>query len=302
MSKAFIKSRETVVAWLFCTPAILLFLIFLIIPFLMAFGLSFTDQRLVPNPNLPTAFVGLRNYLRLFDDPVFWQAVFNCGFFVLVVVPFQTVLALLLAVLVNQKLKGVHLFRTLYFSPVVVIMPVVAVVWAFLFNPQQGFVNEMVRLVSFGALGPYDWLGDTRLAMPAIMVLSVWQGVGFQMIVFLAGLQEIPKDLYRAAKIDGATRWQQFCHITVPMLKNTTVFVVLTTTILAFKLFTQVWVMQGPSGHPQGTTMTMMVYTVQQGFKQGKIGYASAITVVFFLIVLIVSLAQRVFLKEAKAK
>ncbi len=294
------KRKEAIAAWCLSAPAIALFLVFLVVPFLMAFGLSFTDQRLVPNPNLPTAFVGFRNYIRMFGDDSFWQALYNCFLFVVLVVPFQTALALLLAVLVNQKLKAVNFFRTIYFSPVVVTMPVVAVVWAFLFNPGEGFINEFLQTASFGLLGPYDWLNDTRLALPAIMVMSVWQGVGFQMIVYLAGLQDIPQDVYSAARVDGANRFQQFFLITIPMLRNTSVFVVLATTILAFKLFTQVWVMQGPSGHPQGTTMTMMVYTVQQGFKQGKIGYASAITVTFFLIVLCISLAQRIFIKGEK--
>jgi multiple sugar transport system permease protein len=132
------------------------------------------------------------------------------------------------------------------------------------------------------------------------MILSIWQGVGFQMIIYLAGLQEIPQSLYEAADIDGANRVQQFFHVTVPQLRNTTIFVVMSTTILAFKLFTQVYVMQGAAGYPQGTTRTMMLYTFSQGFRQGKIGYASAVTVVFFLIVLAASMGQRIFLREER--
>jgi multiple sugar transport system permease protein len=180
-------------------------------------------------------------------------------------------------------------------------MVVVAVIWTFLYNPGEGLINEFIQTVSFGLLGPYDWLNSPDLAFPAIMILSIWQGVGFQMVVYLAGLQEIPDFLYESAQIDGANRWQQFLYITLPQLRNTTIFVVITTTILAFRLFTQVWVMQGPTGHPQGSTITMMVYTVNQGFQQGKIGYASAITVTFFIIVLGVSLLQRIFLREERA-
>lgn len=292
---------ESLVAWLFSAPALLLFVIFLVVPFLMAFGLSFTDQRLIPNPNLPTRFVGLRNFIRLAGDETFRQAIFNNFMFVLIVVPVQTAFALILALLVNQKLRAINLFRTIYFSPVVVTMVVVSIVWTFLYNPQQGFINELLTTLSLGWLGPYDWLNNPRLALPAIMLLSVWQGVGFQMIVYLAGLQDIPGYLYEAARIDGATRWQQFRYVTIPQLRNTTIFVALATTILAFKLFTQVWVMQGPGGHPRGSTMTMMVYAVNQGFKQGKIGYGSAITVAFFLIVLMVSLGQRYFIREERA-
>jgi multiple sugar transport system permease protein len=293
--------REVLTAWLFSTPAILLLLIFLFLPFLMAFWLSFTDQRLVPNPNLPTQFVGLRNFSRMFLDDTFYQAIFNNFLFAIIVVPVQTSLALLLALLINQKLKGINVFRTIYFSPSVITMVVVSVIWTFLYNPGSGLVNEFLQFISFGALGPYDWLNNTALAFPAIMILSVWQGVGFQMIVYLAGLQEIPDYLYESAQIDGANELQKFLYITLPQLRNTTIFVVVTTTILSFRLFTQVWVMQGPTGHPQGSTITMMVYAVNQGFQQGKIGYASAITVAFFLIVLAVSMFQRLFLTEERA-
>lgn len=295
------RRREVLTAWLFSTPALLLLFVFLFVPFLMAFGLAFSDQRLVPNPSLPTQYVGLRNFSRMFQDETFFRAVFNNFLFALIVVPLQTSLALLLAILINQKLKAMNVFRTIYFSPSVITMVVVSVIWTFLYNPGEGLINEIIQTVSFGTLGPYDWLNNPDLAFPAIILLSVWQGIGFQMIVYLAGLQEIPDFLYESAQIDGATKLQQFFYITLPQLRNTTIFVVITTTILAFRLFTQVWVMQGPTGHPQGSTMTMMVYTVNQGFRQGKIGYASAITVTFFIIVLGVSLLQRVFLTEERA-
>ncbi len=294
------RKNEMIMAWVFSAPAIILLVIFLVAPFLMAFGLSFTDQRLVPNPRLPTRFIVFRNFVRILEDKDFYQTVLNNFYFVVVVVPLQTGLALLLAMLVNQRMRFVNLFRTIYFSPVVVTMVVVSIIWTFLYNPGVGLVNEFVKWISFGALGPYDWLNSTKLAMPSIMLLSIWQGVGFQMIIYLAGLQEIPTSFYEAADIDGANKRQQFLHITLPQLRNTTIFVAMTTTILAFKLFTQVYVMEGPGGHPQGSTRTMMLYTYNQGFRQGKIGYASAITVVFFLIVLAISLAQRIVLKEER--
>jgi multiple sugar transport system permease protein len=293
--------KEMLTAWLFSTPALILLLIFLFLPFAMAFGLSFTDQRLVPNPNLPTQYVGLRNFSRMFQDETFYQAIFNNFLFALIVVPVQSALALLLALLINQKLKGINVFRTIYFSPSVITMVVVSVIWTFLYNPGSGLINEFLQFISFGQIGPFDWLNNPNLAFPAIMILSVWQGVGFQMIVYLAGLQEIPDYLYESADIDGANEWEKFRFITFPQLRNTTIFVVVTTTILSFRLFTQVWVMQGPTGHPQGSTITMMVYAVNQGFQQGKIGYASAITVTFFLVVLLVSMIQRLFLTEERA-
>jgi multiple sugar transport system permease protein len=294
------QRNETMMAWIFSAPALILLLIFLVIPFLMAFGLSFSDQRLIPNPRLPTRIVYFRNFVRLVGDEDFRQAVFNNFYFVIVVVPIQTALALLLAMFVNQKIKFVNLFRTIYFSPVVVTMVVVSIIWRFMYNPGEGMINAFLQWISFGTLGPYDWLSSPRLAFPAIMVLSIWQGVGFQMIIYLAGLQEIPGSLYEAANIDGASKIQQFWNITVPQLRNTTIFVVMTTTILAFRLFTQVYTMQGPGGRPQGTTRTMMIYVFNSGFKQGKIGYASAVTVIFFLIVLGMSMLQRVVLKEER--
>jgi multiple sugar transport system permease protein len=200
---------------------------------------------------------------------------------------------------VNRKLRFVNFFRTVYFSPVVTMMVVVAIVWTFLYNPGAGLINQFLNTISFGLLGPYDWLKDTKLAFPSIMLVSIWQGVGFQMVIFLAGLQDIPSELYEAAQVDGASAWQQFWNVTLPQLRNTTIFVVIATTILSFKLFTQVWVMT--QGGPQEATMTTMIMLYREGFRQLKVGYASAIAIVFFLIVLGVSLLQRVFLQEERA-
>jgi multiple sugar transport system permease protein len=293
------RRQELILAWLLSSPALILLVIFLVIPFLMAFGLAFTDQRLIPNPNLPTRFIALRNFLRLLEDETFHRALLNNFVFAAVVVPVQTSLALLLAMLVNQKLRFTNFFRTVYFSPVVTTMVVVAIVWSFLYNPGEGFINAFIQTVTFGLLGPYNWLTNPKLAFPAIMVLSIWQGVGFQMVIYLAGLQDIPDELYEAAQVDGANRWQQFWNVTLPQLRNTTIFVVIATTILAFKLFDQVWVMT--KGGPQEATMTTMIHVYREGFRQLKVGYASAITIVFFLIVLGVSLLQRAILREERA-
>ena len=292
-----VRRSETVVAWLFSSPAIILLIVFLAIPFIMAIWLSFTDQRLIPNPNLPTQFVGVRNFDRLVSDEAFLRGLLNNFYFVLVVVPIQTALALFLAILINQKIRGVNTYRTVYFAPVVTSMVVVAVIWTFLYNP-AGMINSFIRVLSFGTLGPYDWLLNTKLVFPAIMVLSIWQGAGFQMVIYLAGLQEIPIDMYEAAEVDGANQWHQFAHITWPLLRNTTIFVVLTTTILAFRLFDQVKVMT--NGGPQNASMTTIVYVIEQGWGQLKVGYASAISVVFFIIVLVISLLQRRVLREER--
>lgn len=292
------RRNEAIIAWLFSSPALILLLVFLAIPFVMAIYLSFTDQRLIPNPNLPTQFVGFRNYIRLVDDEAFIRGLLNNFYFVLVVVPIQTSLALFLAILINQKIKAINTYRTIYFSPVVTAMVVVAVIWTFLYNP-SGLINAFIGFISFGALGPYNWLQNTKLVFPAIMVLSIWQGVGFQMIIYLAGLQEIPNELYEAAEVDGANKWSQFVNITWPMLRNTTIFVVLTTTILAFKLFDQVKVMT--DGGPQNASMTTILYVINTGWGTLRVGYAAAVSVIFFIIVLVISLLQRGVIREERA-
>jgi multiple sugar transport system permease protein len=291
--------RETNIAWLFSMPALVLLFVFLVIPFILAFVFSFTDQRLIPNPNLPTEFIHLRNFIRLFTDETFYKALGNNFIFAAIVVPIQTTFALILAILVNQKVKMVNLYRTIYFSPVVTTMVVVAIVWSFLYNPGEGFINQILKFITFGRAKPLDWLKSPQLAFPSIMVLSIWQGVGFQMIIFLAGLQDIPRELYEAAQVDGAGRWRQFWSVTLPQLRNTTIFVVIATTILAFKLFDQVWVLT--RGGPQQATMTTIVYLYRQGFSQLRVGYASTIAIVFFLIVLVISIIQRLVLKEQRA-
>lgn len=290
---------DRVLPWLFAGPGLALLALFLVLPFLLAVAFSFTDLHLFTNPALGTRAVGLRNYTRLLADPHFWAALRNNLYFAAVVVPVQSTLALGLALLVNRGLAGTRWLRTVYFLPVATTMAVVAVIWSLLYAPDQGVVNHLAGILSLGRIGPQDWLRDPRLVMPAVMLLSIWQGAGFQMLVFLAGLQAIPKDLYEAAGLDGAGPWQQFRHITLPMLRGTTVFVVLTTTIQAFQLFTQVQILaSGGASAPVNAFSTVVLLLVQEGFRRGRIGYAAAISVVFFLIVLAISILQRWLLRE----
>jgi len=256
----------------------------MIIPFFIAVYFSFTNERLVAGP-LPMHFVGLSNYLQMLGDESLHRALLNNSLFGMIVVPIQTGLSLFLAILVNQKIRGVAVFRTIYFSPVVTPLAVVAVTWSFLYNPGQGVINDFIKAISFGHLGPYNWLNDVRLALPAIMLLSIWQGVGFQMVVYLAGLQAIPEYLFEAARVDGSGKWQQFWHITLPQLRNSTIFVLIATTIISFKLYTQVEVMT--QGGPQNATATVVWYLVHESVSNVRVGYASAVGVVFFFIVLI---------------
>lgn len=271
-------------------------MLFMIIPFFMAFGLSFTNQRLIPGPR-GTQFIGLYNYSKLFSDRLFWTGLKNNFIFVLIVVPLQTAFALGLALLVNMKLKLSKFFRTMYFVPTVTTMIVVSVIWSFLYHP-EGLINGFLSFVSGGSLESIDFLRETRWAFPSIMFMSIWQGVGFQMLIFLAGLQEIPESLYEAAEIDGANSFKRFLYITLPQLKNTTIFVIISTTILAFRLFTQVFVMT--NGGPRNSTYTVMLHIYNMAFKRLNIGYGSALTVIFFSIILIISLIQKFVLGEER--
>ncbi|MDZ7799602.1 MAG: sugar ABC transporter permease [Trueperaceae bacterium] len=293
-----LRQSEARAAWAVSLPALLLLTVFLIVPFVLAFVLAFTDQRLIPNPRLPTEFVGLRNFRRILEDPTFQRALLNNFAFAAFVVPLQSALALGMAMLVNRRIRGSLVFRTIYFSPVVTTMVVVSAIWFLLYNPDEGFINAFLSAISFGTIPAIEWLQDTRTALLAIGILSVWQGVGFQMVIFLAGLQEIPVQLYEAARIDGANRVQTFWNITLPSLRNTTIFVIISTTILAFRLYDQVKIMT--QGGPQNATQTVVYQIERVGFSQLRVGYASALTVVFFLIVLAVAMLQRRFLREER--
>jgi len=287
------KKRKAVL--LFILPGLILLGVFMILPFLMSFGLSFTNQRILSR--VPTRFVGFSNYERLFGDDLFFIGLKNNFVFAAIVVPIQTILALGMAMVVNKHLKGVKIFRTAYFMPTVTTMVVVSVVWTFMYNP-QGLINNFMQAITFGNWETIDFLKNSQWAFPAIMIMSVWQGAGFQMLNFLAGLQEIPEMLYEAATIDGANKWRKFWNITLPQLRNTTAFVLISTTILALRLFDQIKIMT--NGGPNNSTYTVILHLYNNGFTKQRVGYASAITVVFFLIVLAISIIQRLILREER--
>ncbi|MFJ5840231.1 carbohydrate ABC transporter permease [Streptomyces shenzhenensis] len=274
-------------------PAVVLLIVFLVVPVALAFALAFTDARLI-SPT-PARFVGLRNFTLLFQDPVFYKSLRNTAYFAVVVVPLQAGLALVLALLVNAKVRGVNFFRTVYFLPVVTSMVVVSLLWTFLYR-EDGLVNHVLSALTGGHVHGPDWLGDPATAMPAIILMSVWQGVGFHMIIWLAGLQTVPAELYEAADLDGATRWHRFRHVTWPGLRQTRTFVLVTITIAAFSLFTQIRVMT--QGGPLDSTTTVVHQAVHSGYDQQQTAYAAAISLVFFVLVLSVSLIQRFLTRE----
>ena len=286
--------KEARTAWLMSSPALLLLALFLGIPILLTFVLSFPNPRLV-SPN-PPRFVGLNNFVRAFaHDPTFVRSLTNTAFFALIVVPCQSALALALAILVNAKVKGVTAFRTMIFMPVVTSMVVVSILWSF-FYEENGLFNSMLNTLTGGGWTAVAWLNNPGTAMPAVIVLSIWQAVGLHMIIWLSGLQGIDPALYEAADLDGVNGWQRFRYVTWPGLHSTMVFILVTITIAALGLFVQVDVMT--SGGPQDATSTLVYHAVRKGYREQDMGYGSAISLIFFLAVLVISLVQRRLTRE----
>lgn len=286
--------KEARTAWLMSSPALLLLALFLGIPILLTFVLSFTNIRLV-SPN-PPRFVGLNNFVRAFaHDPTFVRSLTNTAFFALIVVPCQSALALALAILVNAKVKGVTAFRTMIFMPVVTSMVVVSILWGF-FYEENGLFNSVLNTLTGGGWTAVAWLNNPGTAMPAVIVLSIWQAVGLHMIIWLSGLQGIDPALYEAADLDGVNGWQRFRYVTWPGLHSTMVFILVTITIAALGLFVQVDVMT--SGGPQDATSTLVYHAVRKGYREQDMGYGSAISLIFFLAVLAISLIQRRLTRE----
>ncbi|MGG4034050.1 sugar ABC transporter permease [Paenibacillus cisolokensis] len=285
------KRQEAIMGYSFLLPAGLLITLFLILPFGLAFVFGFTRFNLLRPDQIE--FRGLENYLFLFTDPLFYRSLYNTLYFTAIVVPVQCGLALMLALLVNQKLRLTNLFRIAYFSPVITSMTVIAILWIYLYNPNDGLINSFLHALG---IPKQPFLRSPDQAMNSIILMSVWQAAGYQMMIFLAGLQGIPKELYEAASMDGANRFQQLRYITIPSLYNVIVFVLTITTIQAVKLFTQPYIMT--NGGPENTTRTLALFIYQQGFQFRNAGYASAISVVFFIIVVLLSFLLRKLLRD----
>jgi multiple sugar transport system permease protein len=276
-------------AWLFLAPGLLVITVFFFLPVAAALLLSLTDYDLYAIAEPANArFVGLRNYAALVSSPLFRTALANTFYFVLVGGPLSVATSLAAALLVNHRLarfKG--LFRTIYFAPVVTTLVAVAVVWRYLYHPRFGLLNAALGVAG---IGPIDWLSDPRWAMPAIILLAVWKNFGYNMIIFIAGLQAIPRELYEAADLDGAGAWHRFRYITLPMLAPTFLFVGVITMIGYFQLFAEPYVMT--SGGPVNATTSVVLLMYEQGFRWWNLGYAAAMAFVLFLVILAATLIQ----------
>lgn len=282
--------KENLTAWCFLAPFLLFFLSFLFYPILKGMRLSLFDAVLGGK----SMFAGIGNYLTLFKDGGFWKSMFNTLFFVVISTPTIVLVGFIFAMFINSKLKGTTFIRICFFSPYVLSMSVVTGLWIFIFQPYTGLVTQLTMALGIGEM---YWLNTKWLVWIAILITTVWWTVGFNMILFLAGLQDIPTDIYEAARIDGASPKDILFSITIPMLKDTIALVIMLQTISSFKLFGQTYLMAG--GGPGTHTRTIVHYIYETGFTNRKMGMAAAMSAIFFIMVLVITLLQnRVFSKK----
>jgi len=273
--------KAATAGWVFAAPALTVIAVFFGLPVVAAFALSLTDFDIYALADLHNLrFVGLGNYIGLLQNPLFWQALGNTFYFVGVGVPLSIAVSLAAALLLHSKLGWFKpFFRTAFFAPVVTTVVAVAVIWKYLFHTQYGLVNWAL---SYFHVDPVDWLGDPHWAMPTIILFAVWKNFGYNMIIFLAGLQAIPEDLYEAARIDGASRWRQFLHVTLPMLGPTLLLVGILTLAGYFQLFAEPYVMT--QGGPLQSTVSVLYLMYEEGFKWWNLGNASAVAFLLFVL------------------
>jgi multiple sugar transport system permease protein len=277
------------VAWWFVAPALAVIGVFFVLPVLAALVMSFTDFDLYALADLRNLrFVWLRNYVRLLETPLFWQALGNTFYFVVVGVPLSIAASLGAALLLSSPLARLRsFFRTALFTPVVTTLVAVAVIWRYLLSTRYGMINY--ALAQLG-IGPIDWLGDPHWAMPAIILFAVWKGFGYNMVIFLAGLQAIPRDLYEAARVDGASALQRFVQVTLPMLAPILAVVSILTVAGYFQLFAEPYVMT--QGGPLQSTVSVLYFMYEEGFKWWNLGSASAVAFVLFVLIFALTLVQ----------
>lgn len=270
----------------FIAPSIISFLVFNLISIIASFGISFTDWRLLKPPN----FVGLANYQKLFSDPVFPKAMVNTAIYTFVSVPVGVFIALLLAVVLNQKIRGLPIFRVLYYTPAISASVAVAMVWMWIYSTDYGVLNYTLSL--FG-ISPVDWLNNTRTVLLAITTVSIWKDLGFKVIILLAALQEVPKDMIEAAEIDGADWWRRLTRIVMPLISPIIFYVSVTSFIGALQSMDLVYNMRfDHDGGPARATTTMAFYIYQVAFEYLRMGYGATLAFVMFLVIIVITYIQ----------
>jgi len=279
------RLKKTWTWYLFIAPNVISFLVFTLFIWGLLIYLGFTQWDFMG----AKSWVGLKNYKNVFQDPIFIKAVKNTAWYAAMFVVPVTGVALFIAMLANQRLWGMYFFRAVYYLPVVTSIAVISMLWSFvLVSRADAPLNYLLSLVG---IPRQKWLVDIKLAMPSVVGMQMWSTMGYYMVLWLAGLQGIPEELYDAAKIDGAGRWALFRHVTWPMLRATTIFIVMVSTIGAFQMFGGVYILTG--GGPAHATITIVYYVWQQAFSRYHMGYASSISLVLFILILIVTLIQR---------
>lgn len=270
--------------WLMVLPALLHVLLWIGVPVIAALVLSLTDYDVLTPPQ----FIGLANYVEAFGDPVFRRAMANTAIYAFFTVPVAMAIALVIAVMLNSRIRGRAVFRTAIFLPQVTATIAIALVWLWIYEPRNGLANA---LLAFFGLSGQNWLSSTTWAMPSVIVVAIWQGIGLKMLIYLAALQGLPKELYEAAAVDGASRVRQFFSITVPLLGPATFFVFVTSVIGAFQSFDQIYILT--DGGPANTT-TMMTYEIyKSAFREFRMGYACAQSIILFAVLALLTLANR---------
>ncbi len=284
------RKRLQLAPYLFLLPFFIPFIIFVVWPIIHTFYLSFLNWRLTAFN--PPQFVGISNYVELFNDKIFWLSLKNTAYYTISVVPIGICISLFLAILMNQKIPLRGMFRAVYFLPVIISMVVVSLMWQWIFDQDMGAANILLKSLGFP---PQNWLSNERLAMPAIIFTALWKGVGYNMVILLAGLQTIPVELREAARIDGANSWQDFRYITLPLLKPTMLFVLIMATLGSFQVFDLVYVMTG--GGPGQATKVLILYIYEKAFQFWAMSRAAAMGVILFIILLGLTIIQLRFFR-----
>ncbi len=281
--------QDRKIAYLFISPYLLHFIFFIGFPLVFSIILVFHKWDIIS----PMQWTGMNNFLKLAQDKLFFQAIFNTGIFLLLHIPLQWIVALFLAVQLNKKIRFRSTWRAIFFLPVIVSGVVVSILWDKLYAMDSGIFNKLLALVGIDGIG---WLIDPLFAMPSIALMATWKNVGLYIILFLVGLQSVPKHLYEAADLEGASEWQKFYHVTLPVINPTVVLVIILSTIGGFSLFIEPYIMTG--GGPMNNTLSALLYIYKQGFFFYHMGYAATLGLAFAVLVIGVVLIQRRFVEQ----
>lgn len=277
---------------LFVLPALVIMFVFFLYPVCSTLVYSFTDMKTAGDA---LNFTGLKNYHTLATDPQFRKALWNNIYFTVVVTVLQSLIAFILALTLDAKLKGKNLFRTYFFAPVVISSVAISFIWSFMYDPNTGVINEALKAIGLGFM-QQNWLGDKSLAMFSISLVQIWQWVGFEMVIFMAGLNNIPKESYEVAKVEGASYFQTLFKVVIPQMKPTILMAMVLTTIGCFKVFDIIFIMT--NGGPNHATEVLAQLLYEFAFKFGKMGLASAISVVLLIVIMLVGFGQMYLLRD----